>query len=80
MTWDEKKILVGKGRNFHGRPISERPFSVEAGSRALSRFYPLHLHPQMHGVRTEPLDVVVVEGVKSEDRASGLRQAPIGQL
>ena len=51
VTWDEKKILVGKGRNFHGRPFSERPFSVEAGSRALSRFYPLHLHQQMHGVR-----------------------------
>ena len=51
VTWDEKKILVGKGRNFHGRPFSERPFSVEAGIRALSRFYPLHLHPQMHGVR-----------------------------
>ena len=51
VTWDEKKILVGKGRNFHGRPFSERPFSVEAGNRALSRFYPLHLHPQMHGVR-----------------------------
>ena len=32
------------------------------------------------GTCTEPLDVVVVEGVKSEDRASGLRQAPNGQL